>query len=88
MPLAAELENVRAAVPGQEVGRGIEHLAGVVEDDAGDGEGEGGGPEAEAIGVHGFEVLERLGLGGGAGEEGGEREYGKLRSRHVHIHDG
>ena len=87
LPFAAQLEDARAVVPRDEVRGGVEHLAGVIQNDAGDGEGVGASPGAEAVGVHGFEVLEGFSAGGAAGHERGEGESGKgqFRSCSVHI---
>ena len=87
--LAAELVDTRATVPRDEVGGGVEHFAGVIQNDAGDGEGVGASPGAEAVGVHGFEVLEGFGASGTGGQERGESNGGKGQfcgcSVHVHL---
>ena len=81
------VEDAGAMFHGLEVRGGVEHLAGVVQEDAGDGEGVAGGPGADAVGVHGFEVLEGFGRGRRAGgQERGEGEGAKVKFRSCSVH--
>ena len=79
LPLAAQLVGAGAVVPGDEVRGGVQHFARVVQQHAGDRQRIGAGPGAEAVGVHGFEVLEGFGAGGAGGQERGEGEGAKVQ---------
>ena len=86
LPLTAQLVGAGAAVPRDEVRCCVEHFTWIVQNDAHYREGVGAGPSAEAVGVHGFEVLEGFGPRIAAGEERGEGEGAEVYSHSCSVH--